>query len=153
MKAEQEAKGDLGLVAEGSRAKQRTLFGGSMGSKPPAGKGVWEGPWGLCHWGRTTTDLTTAQLIPSAPLPAGLSVAGVFAAFKGIALEGGKGGVDKKAAAVKKLLVACSGAEAKFVIRGLQVLQLEGGGAKYGGSCAAESQDALTHARRRGSCA
>ena len=55
------------------------------------------------------------------PLPAGLSVAGVFTAFKGIALEGGKGGVDKKAAAIKKLLVACSGAEAKFIIRGLQV--------------------------------
>ena len=46
---------------------------------------------------------------------------GVYAAFRGIALEGGKGGVDKKAGAIKKLLVSCTGTEAKYIIRGMQV--------------------------------
>jgi DNA ligase-1 len=51
---------------------------------------------------------------------AGLTIAGVYQAFKGIALESGKASQEKKVTAIKKLLVHGSGTEAKYLIRALQ---------------------------------
>lgn len=82
IKAEAETKGDLGDVAEASRAKQKTLFGGGASSA--------------------------------------LTIRGVFAAYKSIAQESGKSSQDKKVGAIKRLLVAAQGAEAKYIVRGMQ---------------------------------
>ena len=52
--------------------------------------------------------------------PAALTVRGVYAAFKSIALESGTKSVDKKVGTIKKLLVAAKGIEARYIMRGLQ---------------------------------
>jgi ATP-dependent DNA ligase len=92
VKASHDEKGDLGLVAEESRSKQKTLFSGSMfGAAAAAG----------------------------AP-KAAVTVKAVFGHFLSIARESGKSSQDKKVATIKKLMVNSNGMEAKYIVRSMQ---------------------------------
>lgn len=109
VKAAADEKGDLGLVAETSRAAQRTLFS-SMGAKPAAAPAA-----------ATAAAGGAGSGAGSAAAPSGMSVRQVYTLFLSIARESGKSSQEKKVAAIKRLLVNSSGVEAKYIIRSMQV--------------------------------
>lgn len=94
IKSDMDEKGDLGLVAEASRSKQKTLsFGGMvMGGTGKAGGSA----------------------------AGGMTARHVYETFRSIALESGKSSQEKKAGSIKRMLVKASGAEARFLVRALQ---------------------------------
>jgi len=99
VKAAADEKGDLGLVAETSRAQQRTLFS-SMLAKPAAA--------------------AAPAAAGGAGAPDGMGARQVFNLFLSIARESGKSSQDKKVASIKRLLVGSSGVEAKYIVRSMQ---------------------------------